>query len=618
MSWITVLWSMAASASLTFALLHLLIWARGVQPWANLSFSIAATASAAITFIELMTIRTTSIEEMALLLRWVHLPLLVLWVAIICFIRVYYDVGRSWLAWTAGLLRLLALTLSLTTGENLYFDKITSLNQIAFWGGETISIPMGSLNPWYAVGPISALALALFVLDAAVTLWRKGTRRRRAIIFSGSVIFYLLTAVGHTAMVNAGLIESPYITSLSFLPILFAMAYELSCKLLDSMGLAKHLQTSEAGLRTSEQRMSLAASAAELRLWEWDIIHDEIWSTDKGQMLVGFNASEKISFERYLSVVHVDDRERVRHLVEKALQEKTVFESEYRIVLPDCQIKWISARGRIEFDNNNKPLQMHGVSIDITQRKQTELEMRQQRNELVHLSRVTMLGELSGSLAHELNQPLAAILSNAQAAQRFLARDDVDLAEIKDILNDIVAENRRAGEIIHRLRQLLKKCEIERLPVDLNKLVSDVLILLRSDLLSHKIVFTVSLDQNLPTIIGDRVQIQQMLLNLIMNACEAMSENDSDNHNLRIRTALNDDNYVQISIEDQGPGIPVDAMESIFKPFFTTKRKGLGLGLAICRTIVTAHGGQLWASNNVTSSGANFQVTLPAYKADSQ
>jgi two-component system sensor kinase FixL len=284
MSWITVVWSMMASAILTLALLHLFIWFNQRRQWTHLCFAIAAVAVAVITGMEFMVMRAVSIEQMATLLRWAQLPLFVVWVAIVCFVRFYFAAGRLWLAWTVFSLRALALILSFTTGQNLFFREITSLKHVALLGGETISIPQGVLNPWYVMGPISMLVLVAFVVDASVTLWCRGTdTSRRAVIVCSSITFFLLAAVGHGVLVNTGVINSPYLVSLSFMPIIIATSYELSCDVLRSAQLAHRLQASEAGLRFSEQRMSLAMSAAELGLWEWDIVHDEIWSTDNGR-----------------------------------------------------------------------------------------------------------------------------------------------------------------------------------------------------------------------------------------------------------------------------------------------------------------------------------------------
>jgi C4-dicarboxylate-specific signal transduction histidine kinase len=248
---------------------------------------------------------------------------------------------------------------------------------------------------------------------------------------------------------------------------------------------------------------------------------------------------------------------------------------------------------------------------DITERKRAEAELLRQRAELAHLSRVTMLGELSGSMAHELNQPLTAILSNAQAAQRFLADDQPDLSELRDILADIVAQDKRAGEVIRRLRLLLKKGEVQQRPLSVNEVVLEVLRLVRSDLVNQNFTARTELAPDLPQVHGDGVQLQQVLLNLVMNACEAMVGAESNARQLTIRTDRSEDGCVRVSVVDCGPGIAPEKLEQVFESFYTTKAQGMGLGLAVCRSIITAHNGKLWATNN-PGGGAAFHFTLPA------
>jgi len=244
-------------------------------------------------------------------------------------------------------------------------------------------------------------------------------------------------------------------------------------------------------------------------------------------------------------------------------------------------------------------------------REMAELERTQrQQTELAHLSRVTMLGELSGSMAHELNQPLTAILSNAQAAQRFLARDPVDLDEVRDILTDIVEQDNRAGEVIQRLRLLLKKGEVQRRPLDLNEVVREVLQLLRSDLVNQGVTTDTALAPALPVVNADRVQLEQILLNLVMNACDAMSGNAPGDRRVLVQTELTLGHTVTVSVSDSGAGIASGDLERVFEPFFTTKMQGLGLGLSVCRSIITAHGGKLWAAHN-PDRGATFHFSLP-------
>ena len=261
-----------------------------------------------------------------------------------------------------------------------------------------------------------------------------------------------------------------------------------------------------------------------------------------------------------------------------------------------------------------KPMQTVDASfalvslVDVTERRQSERTAARQRDEISHLSRVAMLGELSGSIAHEINQPLMGILSNAQAAQRFLARDDVNLDEVREILVDIVEDDKRAGEVIRRLRALLKKGEVQNRPLDINSVVDDVMRLARNDLMNRDVAVNTELTTDLPPVFGDQIQLQQVLLNLVINACEAM-EAMSGTRQVLIRTRRADDGGVEMSVSDRGGGIPPGDLERIFEPFVTTKEHGIGLGLSICHTIIIAHGGRLWAEN--IGEGAMFRCTLP-------
>jgi two-component system sensor kinase FixL len=248
--------------------------------------------------------------------------------------------------------------------------------------------------------------------------------------------------------------------------------------------------------------------------------------------------------------------------------------------------------------------------VDITERRNIERTTSRQRDELAHLSRVAMLGELSGSLAHELNQPLTAILSNAQAAQRFLKHDPPRLDKLDEILADIVNSDNRAGAVIQRLRMLLRKEEAQRHPLDINDVVVDALHLMRSDLMHRQVVVGTDLDPALPRVSGDQSQLQQILLNFVINGCDAMDGQEEDRR-LLVRTRATVHGNVEVSVVDRGAGIPEADLERIFEPFVTTKATGMGLGLAICRSIVEAHGGRLWATNNA-DRGATLHCEFPA------
>jgi PAS domain S-box-containing protein len=333
--------------------------------------------------------------------------------------------------------------------------------------------------------------------------------------------------------------------------------------------------------------------------------------------MFGFTPSERPDLDRYMQRLHPEDCDSVRQTFARALDGGGTYQTEYRVVLPEGKTHWIASHGRVEFNHAGKPVVVRSVSLDITDRKQAEKEAQQQRVELTHLARVAMLGELSGSLAHEMNQPLTSILSNAQAALRFLAHDDADLEEVRSILKDIVDEDKRAGEVIHRLRVLLHKGEVQYRPFDLNEMVRDVLKLMRTDLVDQGVTVHTDLAQALPVANADRVQLQQVLLNLVMNACDAMSTGPADDQTVTIRTAPGEHEGIRVSVADRGVGLQPDLLEKVFEPFFTTKPHGTGLGLSVCRTIVTAHGGKLWAVNN-PEKGATFHFTLPVFREPSR
>jgi len=576
MSWITIVWSMNAAACLTLATIYLLVWSKQRERWAYLVLSCNAVAGAALTAFELWLLRAQSAEEYAEILRWTQLPVWSLIVTLVVFVRLYLRAGRLWLAWSVCSARTLALILNFVFIPNLSYRQITGLRQVPWWGGETVSVPVGVTNPWILVAQLSLVLLVIFFVDATITAWRRGDRQR-ALVVGGALIFFSALAIGQVALVVWGIIQVPFLACFSYLGLIAAMGYEVSIDMLHRAKLSRQLQASEADLHEARERMELAANAANLGMWMWDIPRDEIWITDKGRALFGFGASEKLDLESFKDVLHPEDRQRVLEARENTLRTGADYEAEYRVMLRDGQMRWIAGRGQVEFDRDGQPVRLRGAAFDITkrkqaeeqfrlvveaspsalimvntegsitlvntqaeaifgytrqeligrqietlvperfrshhmeyrhgyfgdacarpmgaerelfglrkdgtevpieiglnpihaaegllvlasiidisERKQAELEAAHRRNEMAHLSRVTTLGELSGSLAHELNRPLGAILSNAQAAQRMLANGGVDVAEFREILNDIVSEDKHAAEVIRRLR-LCKK-----------------------------------------------------------------------------------------------------------------------------------------------------------------
>ncbi len=362
-----------------------------------------------------------------------------------------------------------------------------------------------------------------------------------------------------------------------------------------------------AALEASEQSMVLAARTARLSNWLWNVAPD---SKANGTATAAMSASARpteptaVDFDQVLQITHPADREALHRAVRDAVQNDEELNVEYRVVRPD-KVRWLMARGRAEQDGGR----LRGVAIDITQQKLAELEAEQDRTALRHMTRVSLLGQLSASIAHQLNQPLASILSNAEAARKMLRHDDVDLEELRAICDDIVAEDNRAAQVIRQLGALYKRGEREVRQVDVNELIRETLDLLHTDLVTRQVTTGTDLAPALPTIEGERVQLQQVLMNLIVNASDAMLRAPEHARILSVRTASTG-RGVRIDVGDRGHGIKREELDRIFEMFWTTKPGGMGIGLAICRSITTAHGGTLTAQNN-SDGGATFSVTLP-------
>src|SRR5438270_443253 len=602
MNWITVVWSLNMLACLTLAAFYCVVWCKQRENPVHLLFSCSAVAAAAISIFEVEMMNAQTVEQYQSLVRWVHVPTWVLTVSFVAFIRLYLRAGRRWLAWSIYGLRTLILILNFISPVSINFRTITDIRQFS-WGGEIVSVPVGLPNPWGLISSFSLLLLLIFSVDATFTVWRRGDRRR-ALLVGGSMIFGAILA-WHVPLVIWGVIEVPFFLGFTYTAVVAAMGYELSDDVARAAHLARELQFGEERFR----RVVEAAPSAMIMV------------NQDGQITLANLQAEKIfGYPR---------EELLGRPIEMLLPER--LRSGYRDLrhdyLRDPQARPMGA-GRELFgrrkDGSEVPVEI-GLSpirtsqgllvlasiVDISERKLAELEAARQRHDLAHLARVTALGELSSSLAHELTHPLTAILSNAQAAQRFLAHDDVDLDEVREILNDIVTQDERAGEVIHRLRLLFKKGEPQKHSdeVDVNEVVTDVLKLMRHDLINQSVTVDTDLGQNLPPVAGDRVQLQQVLLNLVLNACEAMTDHNSSERQLLIASQF-ENGAVQVSVTDRGGGIPEEKLEQVFERFFTMKKQGMGLGLSICRTIIDAHRGEIWATNN-SNRGSTFHFSLP-------
>jgi signal transduction histidine kinase len=367
------------------------------------------------------------------------------------------------------------------------------------------------------------------------------------------------------------------------------------------------MRQTRSALTRQKQSLDLALDAAQMGTWSWDIKADRVSCTTTRADIR--HSVESIKLVDLIERIHSDDRAAVRDAIAAALSTPRGSEVEYRFVHRNGSVRWIVSRGNVLRDGRGNADRLIGVFVDITERKHQELQIRTQQEQLAYLSRVSLLGELSGALAHELNQPLAAILLNAQAARCELDKSEPDSQEVSNILKDIVADDQRAGEVIRKLRALFIKGAVQMNSVDINACIREVLKLEHSHLIARRVTVTTDLADELPTVMGDCVQLQQVLLNLIVNACDAMAANEPRERRLCLRSEVDDDQGIAISVTDNGIGI--EDVDAVFQPFFSTKEQGIGLGLAVSRTIIKAHHGRLWATQNAIR-GMTFHIALPA------
>ncbi|HZD48066.1 MAG TPA: ATP-binding protein [Silvibacterium sp.] len=366
----------------------------------------------------------------------------------------------------------------------------------------------------------------------------------------------------------------------------------------------------ESFLRESEERLNLATTSAGAGLWALDQTSRQIWLTDRARQLFGLSAGKGPAWVNLLSAIHPDDREHMQNSVEEALRTGKEFKAEFRVVGTNGSARWISSRGRTQFGSHVKLQRLMGACVDITERKQAEAEARQHREQLAHLSRVAIMGEIAGTLAHELNQPLTGIVANGSAGRRFIAKGRADLAKLDGLFEVVVADGCRAGEIIRGIRSMVRKGEEVRCPVNLNEVMASVLRFVGSDALERDCALVTEPDVKLPLVEADQVQLQQVLLNLVVNAFDAMSKTPASERRVIIRSERKSDGRVRVSVRDFGTGLPAGEPERIFEQFFSTKRDGMGMGLAIARSIIASHGGEL-AAANAQGGGACVHFSLP-------
>jgi len=383
------------------------------------------------------------------------------------------------------------------------------------------------------------------------------------------------------------------------------------------LGTAMDITEQELLTQELERRQAYLAEAQRLThtgSWAWDARNQKVlYCSEEMFRIFGLDRESLPTRKRLRQRVHPDDREMVDERFERSLRGKLDDFDEYRIVLPDGTLKYINSIGHPVFDDDGSPIAFVGTAVDVTERKRAQQEherLRELEADLAHMNRLSIMGELAASLVHEITQPIATARNNARAAIRFLAKAPPDLGEVREALACVVDDADRAGDIIDRIRDHIKKAPPRKDRFDLNKAINEVIELAQSAIAKTEVSVRTRLAEGMFPVQGDRVQLQQVVLNLILNAVEAMSAVAEGERELLISTEQRQTGGVLVAVRDSGPGIVPENLERVFEAFYTTKSTGVGMGLSICRTIVNAHGGRLWADVNAPR-GAVFQLTLP-------
>ncbi len=597
MNWVTVVWTGATSASLMLAAIHGFVWLRKRSAWASLMFCLMAASTAGMAGCELAMMRVDDASQLDSVLQWYNFFRWSVSIFLVGFMHFYLRAGRTWLELTAIGLRTLALVLNVFVSPNAYFSSIDHLQKMKFLG-QFVTDVEGVPNPLMLVGQVSLLVLAAYLVDTTWQAYKAGAYNRALRVGMGSVFFVLALSL-QTMLVLWGVIDVPIMASLFFLGIVGVMAFELSEDMLRATRLAENLQHREIDLRRERKLTdSIFQGAPGL-----------LYLQSRDGTILRWNKRPVNPSEIVPTKIHDFFLSEDQSTLNESL-EKTFAEGAANFELDLLQSDGSATRhffSTVRIEIGDEP-HLIGVGIDVSAEHALRLELDLQKDRLARVSQLASMTELSSSLAHEINQPLAIILSNAEAAQRQLERETPNHNELREILKDIVAADIRAADVIRRLRSILQRGEPDLEPVSAVHLFNSVMQIMKTDLHSSGVIVSRKIPKRPPTLLADRIPVEQVLINLIKNALEAMQDNGARGKSLILSCAA-EGAGIRFSIRDNGCGLP-ESIDSIFEAFHTTKADGLGLGLKICNTIIQAHGGKLWAENN-KGRGACFHFHLP-------
>lgn len=610
MNAVELIWPTMIAVCLVFAGVHAYVWLR-VRHSSHGSFALLCVAIASVALMELMMMHATSTQAYLLLLRGFYVAIQAGFVALVYFVWIYLNAGRRWLGWLAIMMRGVVTVGGLIMPNTLHFRELHAMEPMNFLGA-TVVVPIGTQSPWLTLGLMSNLALVIFLFDATVTLWRQ-RYGRQAIVLGSALLMLVISGMTIATAVGFGSVKMPLHVTLSFIAIIAIMGAQMSQDLVRTARLSLELAEAENRLLHSRQRLSLAAEAAKVGFWTFDPSTMRFHGSPWAMRLFGMEDNHVAHFDELLGAMHPDDRDHVRRALSDALSSPQLISVEYRTVHKDGGTRWFLSAGGGSFAGSGDAQRLTGVTFDITDRKLAEQTAQQQREKAEHLSRVVTVSGLSGVLANELRQPLARILSSARQALATLNHRSGNLQPLGPLVADMVAMNDGASQVIAKLRMLLRRSEPQREDLPLATLVEGMLDFLQSDLMHRGVEVATRLDHSLPAIRADRVRMEQVIINLIISACDAMADRPRMQRQLSVSVrAAEKMAELRVAYGHRGalmpPGQMLDAASAARSVISDA-------GLPICRAIIESQGGRLWIDAN-DESRSGFRVELPFAECD--
>ncbi len=600
MSWMTIIWSMLASASTVIGMMHISLWRQNVARDHYLFSSLMAIAAGASALTELFLAKTHSLPALAVILRLGNIFIGVTVVAMTWFLHRYLGTGRRFLLWAITGLWTAGLIVNFMSPWSLTFAEVTGFQEMTTFWGESFHLILGSGNPFKILADLASLLVAVFVVDASIQAWRSGLKRQAGIT-GGAIFFFILAAGIHTPLVDAGIVKTPYLISVAFVAIVAALNFEMARNVSNAIRQAREIAA-------GQQRWNSLLTNINLAVLDLDPMGTIRYANPYFLDRIGYDSRE-IQDRHFADLIPSDIRGTFLQRLRQGLKGFPQPSNRWPVRTATGTVltfDWTSVGLRTVDDVPDGVL---SIGADVTDQITTKSELDQTRRDLDRVNRANVLGEFVSAIAHELSQPLAAILSNAQVARRYLNADTDRRDETREVLELIIRDDKRAATVIDRLRAMLIRGEVTREVFALDTALREVLELLEADIAAEGIDLQVDLAADLPLVRAGRVEIQQVLLNLLQNAVAILATPLARPKRILV-SAERKENEIWIMVEDSGPGLTLEQKDDIFAAFVTTNTNGMGMGLTICRRILEGHRGAILAGTG-TLEGACFRFSLP-------